>query len=184
MNNHLAVYCGDRTDFYCRLVDSLLKLKTITVNINGVHTFPLVRIGQKDYIIDPHDPFVLSDSSTGRVISYSGVMNPDVKRVHVTRTKRTFGDSRELISRPLIQHISKKQNPCDVAKYVKRLADEYLQAKKTNTLTDVHLPDFSCVRPLAKKHRFMFALPLNRRPEGLLRHRKDISKYYFPKPVG
>lgn len=184
VNNYQAVYCGDRTDFYCRLVDSLLQMKTTAVSIAGVHTFPLVRIGSKDYIIDPYDPFVLSDSSTGRVISYSGVLNPNIKRVHVTRTKHLFGDTRELISRPLIQQKSKQQNPCDVAKYVKALADEYLRAKKTNTLTEVRLPDFSIVRPLIYNQRFMFALPLKTRPDGPLRQRKDLSKYYFPSPIG
>jgi hypothetical protein len=115
-NNNLApVWCGDRTSFYVRLLDSLLGIKATSVSIKNVHTFPLVNIGNRRFIVDPYDPFIILDSLKLKIIDYDESLKYCLKgqRLQVIRTKKIFGFPNELVSNDLTKEIlavSKNEN--------------------------------------------------------------------------
>lgn len=95
--NLMALWCGDRTNMFVRLVDSLFQLKTQIISIKPIHTFPTVEIGNNYYIIDPYDPSILFNSESNKVISYKELL-AKTEKPKAIRTKRTFGNAGELIS--------------------------------------------------------------------------------------
>jgi hypothetical protein len=115
-NNNLApVWCGDRTSFYIRLLDSLLGIKATTISIKNVHTFPIVNIGNRRFVFDPSDPFIILDSLKLKIIDYDESLKYCLKgqRFQVIRTKKIFGFPNELVSNDLTNEIlavSKNEN--------------------------------------------------------------------------
>jgi hypothetical protein len=116
-NNLVPVWCGDRTSFYVRLLDSLLGIKATTISIKNVHTFPLVNIGNRRFIFDPYDPFVVFDSLKLRVVDYDEAQENSLNNYSITiqRTKRLYGEANELVSNDLANDIlavskNEKQN--------------------------------------------------------------------------
>lgn len=95
--NLMALWCGDRTNMFVRLVDTLFHLKSQIISIRPIHTFPIVEIGKSYYIIDPYDPFVLFNTESNRIISYKELLTKTEKPKAI-RTKRVFGNTGELIS--------------------------------------------------------------------------------------
>jgi hypothetical protein len=178
-HNYLAVYCGDRTAFFCNLVDSLLQLETKVVDIKDRHTFPLIKINDGWYIIDPYDPFAVIDSVNGMLLSYEEIEQKNFENLIIKRTRRTYGSSRELISRPLLYLKSKSYEPCDIASYITQLKRDYISRNPSGDVSLLHLPDFSQIRPVANNTRFSYALPLNERPDGRLYYPRDLKKYYY-----
>jgi hypothetical protein len=106
-NNLVPVWCGDRTSFYVRLLDSLLGIKANTISIKNIHTFPLVNIGNRRFIFDPYDPFVIFDSLKMRVMDYDEAMKYTLNNCSITiqRTKRACGEANELVSNDLTKDI-------------------------------------------------------------------------------
>ena len=94
------VWCGDRTNFYLRLLDSLLGIKATSVSIKNTHTFPLVNIGNRRFIFDPYDPFIILDSLKLKIIDYDEALKYCLKNnpIKIQRTKRSYGNANELIS--------------------------------------------------------------------------------------
>ena len=115
-NNNLApVWCGDRTNFYLRLLDTLLGIKATAISIKNVHTFPIVNIGDKRFIFDPFDPFIILDSLKLKIIDYDESLKHCLKgkMLQVIRTKKIFGFPNELVSVDLAKDIlavSKNEN--------------------------------------------------------------------------
>ncbi len=110
--NLVPVWCGDRTSFYVRLLDSLLGIKATTISIKEVHTFPLVNIGNRRFIFDPYDPFIIFDTLKLRVMDYDEALKNCLNNnsIIVLRTKRTFGVSNELVSNDLTRDILAASN--------------------------------------------------------------------------
>lgn len=111
-SNLLATSCGDRTNLFIRLANSLLKIKCENISIKAVHTFPLAEIGNLSYIIDPYDPFLLLDGEEQIVIDYATLKRNPHHNTIAIRTKRSFGEKGELISKNLynklkLQHTEK-----------------------------------------------------------------------------
>jgi hypothetical protein len=111
-SNFLATSCGDRTNLFIRLADSLLKIKCENISIRSVHTFPLAKIGGLLYITDPYDPFLLLDIEKQIVVDYATLKRNPQQNIIAIRTKRSFGEKGELISKNLhnklkLQHIEK-----------------------------------------------------------------------------
>lgn len=101
--NKLALDCGLLTMYYQNLIDSLLNLSFRDTSIQGIHTYPLTKIGNREFIIDPSDPFVLFDLSKNRVLGYREIIQVD--SLVFLRTKRLFGRSQLLISKCLFEHL-------------------------------------------------------------------------------
>lgn len=178
--NQSSVYCIERTSFYLRLLDTLLNLSGNAVSTE-FHTFPVIIINQSTYIIDPFDPFVITDSSGRFVVKYEQLVKErSVGKFIPERTKRVFGNSRELISIPFRADLSSKyDNPdcfcCDLK--------EYLQENKKYILSFLrpcfNAPDhqFDKIKILSNNH-YAFSIDVSGRVDGHLNSNDDIVKYY------
>jgi hypothetical protein len=144
-NNLQPLWCGDRTTFYIRLLDYLLGIKATEVSIQNVHTFPIVNIGDKRFIFDPYDPFIVFDSSLTRIIDYDELLENAKKNNNLTvlRTKKTFGFANELVSNDLafavLCHQNKNNND-----FSKKLRN-YIHANKAKLLQGVNKCSFETI---------------------------------------
>jgi hypothetical protein len=92
-----------------------LGIKATTISIKDVHTYPLVNIGNKRFIFDPFDPFIILDSLKLKIIDYDESLKHCLKgkMLQVIRTKKIFGFPNELVSVDLAKDIlavSKNEN--------------------------------------------------------------------------
>jgi hypothetical protein len=98
--NQTSLYCVERTAFFLRLTDSLLHIKGSPIAVSNFHTYPVLYIQGDTFIIDPYDPFIISDSSGATVRTYSDLLrSPDAGTYAPLRTQRLFGNTHQLISR-------------------------------------------------------------------------------------
>jgi len=110
-NNTQPIWCGDRTSFYIKLLDSLLCLKSSSLSIKNIHTFPLVHLKTGDYIIDPFDPFVVLNEKQDSIINYRGISNNKYFINYIAlRTNRIFGNKNEIISRKFVIKLMNEVN--------------------------------------------------------------------------
>lgn len=179
-NNFTAVYCGNRTDFYCRLADSLLQLKTEIISIDGIHTFPLSIINGQRYLIDPYDPFTVFNSENGMVLDYDMMQKTLPLKVKVIRSTRIFGCSRELISIPFLKEKIASENLCDVMSFTLQLAEEEgVDTTRPGWLKKIHVPDFTNAQRILNNRRFYYSLRLCSRPEGFIGDYPSLDRFYF-----
>jgi hypothetical protein len=177
--NQYAVFCGQRTIFYNRLIERLLKLKTKQVSIKGVHTFPIVIIGGKDYIIDPYDPFVAIDTLEKTVLDYNSIIEKHYKSLKPIRTKRIFGSSRMLISEKLYGEFKKTYGKMNLDSMLKRYLidnEQYLSKFKPKNF-ETPLEKTKKIQ-LVLNNKNIFAININGRIDGNLITEKDFYKYY------
>jgi hypothetical protein len=183
-SNLVPVWCGDRTSFYIRLLDSLLGIKATSVSIKNIHTFPLVNIGNRRFIFDPYDPFVVFDSLKSRVLDYDEALKYCLKNnsINIIRTKKTFGFSNELVSNDLTRDIlavsnnEKQDFSQKLMFYFKKNKDVFL--KRFNKCTfEKHAKNGVIYHSNLKDDKFVFQLidKLNNLPMNVNR----FKKYYF-----
>jgi hypothetical protein len=183
-NNLLPVWCGDRTTFFIRLLDSLLSIKAKAISIKNIHTFPLVSIGQRRFIFDPYDPFIIFDSSLSEILDYDQVQKLVLKKdaYKVTRTKRLFGFANELISQQLAFDILNVPNK-KVSDFSQKL-DYYLFINKSNLFKGIEMCSFETfnrtgmIHPCnLKNDKYVISLVdnLNNKPMNL----NHFKKYYL-----
>ncbi len=183
-NNLVPVWCGDRTTFFIRLLDSLLSLKASVISIKDVHTFPLVSIGQRRFIFDPYDPFIIFDTSLSTIIDYDQVqklvLNNDSYKV--MRTKRIFGFSNELISQRLASDVLKSSNK-QVTDFSQKLS-YFLLLNKASLLQGIESCSFETFNRTGiihpsnlKNDKYIISMVdnLNNRPMNL----NHFKKYYL-----
>ena len=178
--NQYAVFCGERTTFYNRLIEKLLKLKTKQASVEGVHTFPIIIIGGKDYIIDPYDPFVTVDTISKTVLDYNLIVKKQYKSLKPIRTKRMFGSSRMLISRKLYTRLKNVYGKISLANMLDKYLienDRYLSAFKPKN----YEPPLEKTKKITTilNNKNIFAVNINGRIDGNLISEKDFYKYYI-----
>lgn len=99
-SNTMALWCEDRSNLFVRLIDSLFKLPSKMISVKPTHIFPIVKIADKYYIIDPYDPFILFNEDQDAIIDYELFKsNPDSLKVKAIRSSRSFGNAGELLSK-------------------------------------------------------------------------------------
>ena len=178
--NQYAVFCGERTTFYNRLIEKLLRLKTRQTSVQGVHTFPIIIIGGKDYIIDPYDPFVAVDTLNKAVLDYNLILKKQYKSLKPIRTKRIFGSSRMLISKKLHDNLKNTYGKINLARMLDRYLienDRYLSAYKPK---NYELPIEKTKKiTMILNNKNIFAVNINGRIDGNLITEKDFYKYYI-----
>lgn len=96
--NVSPVWCGDRTTFFIKLADSLLHIKATQVSVPGIHTYPLITIGQKQFIFDPYDLFVPMDTIDHMILDYQAIKSEAYRSICVYDVKPEFGKRKELVS--------------------------------------------------------------------------------------
>ncbi|RKS99665.1 hypothetical protein [Flavobacterium sp. 123] len=178
--NQYAVFCGERTTFYNRLIEKLLKLKTKQASVEGVHTFPIIIIGGKDYIIDPYDPFVAVDTLSKTVLDYDLIVKKQYKSLQPIRTKRMFGSSRMLISRKLYTRLKNVYGKISLANMLDKYLienDQYLSPFKPKN----YEPPLEKTKKITTilNNKNIFAVNINGRIDGNLISEKDFYKYYI-----
>ncbi len=172
--NHKAVYCEGRAQFYADCVRHWLKLHTQMVSKPGVHTFPLTAIDGEWYLIDPYDPFVVADSLNDLLLNYEACCNSK-SAVRIFRSKHVFGNSRELISIPLLMQQDSLARIENVVSYTQQIADTFRAAYGTVALSKMRLPNFYRAQPMPiANRRFGYSLALSYRPD-----KKDLDIAYL-----
>ncbi len=114
-DNTYPTWCGDRSAFYIKLLDSLLHIKATEVSIPGIHTYPIITIENNQYIIDPYDLFVAIDTIKGEVVDYESLKNKIYKSLVIYDVKHEFGKCVELISDSLYNNLLLKYGQTDTA---------------------------------------------------------------------
>ncbi len=178
--NEYAVFCGERTSFFNRLVTNLLKLKTRQTFIKGIHTFPLIKIGKKEYIIDPYDPFVVVDTIKGTVLDYKSILKKNYTSLSPIRTKRLFGSSRMLISQKFYNKLRTKYGKITIGNMLKKFMvdnNRYLEKFKTKSFETPREKTKKINWVLNKKN--ILAININGRIDGNLLDEKDFYKFYM-----
>lgn len=146
ISGEIAVWCENRAVFFTRMIDTLLHLKTEIISFSPIHTFPLVTIGKKSYIIDPYDPFLIFDENQ-HLVDYKMLRSKEKKMVAL-RTKRNFGNPGELVSKKLYRELCNgytKEN-----KDIGPMISEYLNKNKVHLM--VHI-DSCSVEPFVMKRK-------------------------------
>ncbi len=182
-SNLMAVWCGDRSNLFVRLIDSLLKLPTAVISIERIHTFPIVKIAGKNYIIDPYDPFVLFDEQLKHIVDYEVFkINPDSINTKAIRTSRNFGNAGELVSKQLYELMQKKYGGknYDIGKMI----ESYLKTNRSflSTFNDTcksepFIMKRKVLPVLSKTNAFVLYSPKNALPHEIKKTR--IHKYYL-----
>jgi hypothetical protein len=183
-NNLVPVWCGDRTSFYIRLLDTLLEIKATTISIKNVHTFPLVNIGNRRFIFDPYDPFVIFDSLKSKVLDYDEAFKYCLKNnsINIIRTKKTFGFSNELVSNDLTKEILAVSNneKQDFSQKLKK----YLIVNQSSFLKNIRKCSFEMYNKKGiiyhsnlKDDRYIIQLENNLK--NLPMNLNHFKKYYF-----
>lgn len=183
--NQTAFYCTERTNFYLRLVDTLLGLKGQCISVQQVHTFPVVQIAGNSYIIDPYDPFVIYDATTKTIAPYSITQN--TRQIHNAipiRTKRLFGNTRQLLSHKFVNKL-KAESTTGCQQCTCQLLQNYL-AKQSDKLKTYIRPCFQLPEPplfTTIKHTpaggsNAYAIEMHGRVDGQLNSSTDILRYY------
>lgn len=183
--NQTAFYCAERTSFYLRLIDTLLGLKGQPVTVEQIHTFPVVQIAGSAYIIDPYDPFVIYDTTTKTVAPYTVTQNStQISNTIPIRTKRMFGNTRQLLSHKFVNSIKTEVKP-GRSQSICQLLQTYL-TKQAETLRAYVRPCFQLPQtPLYETIKHIqpggpnaYAIEMHGRVDGQLHTATDILKYY------
>jgi hypothetical protein len=177
-SNDYAVFCNERSIFFCRLLEKLTGLKSQIISIQNKHTFPLVFIKNRRFLIDPYDPFITCNDSNELIDFYTLIKNQSQK-VHPVRTPRVFGASRQLVSQRFVNEAlngeTKLANiPNAIASYIS------LNREKLIKHTPVcYVPDTNkCVLYPVMNKKNCYAFSLTGRIDGRLEFGTDIYKFY------
>jgi hypothetical protein len=189
--NITGLYCGQRTSFYLRLVDSLLGIKGYQVVVPyGVHIFPVVNLSNGPYVMDPYDPFVICDSTKQTVISYSQLLSGknDGNFVPI-RSARLFGTSRQLFSARYVSMLRDSSGAVDKNCFCCMLKN-YLtlnEAKLVGSITPCFVmpeePLFEDIKVIAGD-RNLYAMGMTGRVDGPLVSHNDIVWHYIGTDCG
>lgn len=179
--NFAALYCGERTDFFRRLCDTLLQLPTEEINfMDGFHIFPLVNIQGVHFLIDPYSPFIVYDVHTLLMLPFDSVFVKNEYDIKIERSNRIFGCSRELVSTPLLKEISTTEIICDVKDFVKQTALQKLgRLPDSALLNHIHISNFKTAVRVGNNSRFQYALRICGRPDkDRFRTVEDMKLFY------
>ncbi len=189
--NITSLYCGQRTSFYLRLVDSLLGIKGAPVVVPyGVHIFPVITLSNGRYVMDPYDPFVICDSTKQTVISYSQLLcgKNDGNFVPI-RSARLFGTSRQLFSARYVSMLRDSSGAVDKGCFCCMLKN-YLainEAKLVGSITPCFVmpeePLFEDIKVVAGT-RNLYAMGMTGRVDGPLVSHSDIVWHYIGTDCG
>ena len=183
--NQVSVYCSQRTSFYLRLIDTLLGIKGFSVTIpHGVHVFPVLNLQCGQFIVDPYDPFVLCDSTGTQVIDYKSLLKDKLNGNFVPkRTRRLYGNSRELVSLPYVAMLKdeyhNKENDCFCC-----VLQNYLSVNKVLLMNRLPPCYVMPEEPLFENtfiihnNRNIYSIGIAGRVDGPLVTHNDIIRYY------
>ena len=183
--NFKAVYCEERARFFLRLVKKLLDIDGHMVSIPGAHSFPVVLVKGdgdkgKPYLVDPFDPFIVVRKGSKELLYFGpSQSSPDELEIH--RSKRVFGDTRVLVSKPLLEALEKQgyaSGYCSLLSFTQKLKNDYSRSMGGLDSMVVNLPDFKRSFLLPGNSRFKYAIELSGRPDGQLFDSRSYLKYY------
>lgn len=179
-NNELAVYCGERSIFFSRMLDSLLHLKSRIMVIPGIHNFPLVQIGELEYIVDPYDPFVVINPIQGDLIPYDNLQTTG-SPLSFFRTKRIFGSTRDLISDSMVMKATGTQDIREMGKMFKNyITENILSSPQADSICNyANLPNFSEIKVLNSGSKYHYAIKLNTREDGNVMDANVLKRCYL-----
>ena len=179
-NNELAVYCGERSIFFSRMLDSLLHLKSRIMVIPGVHNFPLVQIGELEYIVDPYDPFVVFNPFQGELIPYNQLAD-NQSNLSFFRTKRIFGATRDLISDNMVMKATGSNDIREMGKMFKNyITENILSSPQADSICNyANLPNFSEIKVLNSGSKYHYAIKLNTREDGNVIDANVLKRCYL-----
>ncbi len=128
--NKRAVWCGDRTVYFAKMVKLFLNLEVKTIHVKGVHSYPLVLIDGLYYLIDPYYPTIIISTEDGSIADYNWLQkNTHQKNIAIKLTPRMFGNSRTLISSELVHYMTDETKLKKPA--ICKLIFEFLNKKKS-----------------------------------------------------
>lgn len=170
VQNKITLYCRQRAVFYSTLVSKLLGLETRVKDIAGVHSFPLVTIGEVEYLIDPYDPYIVTDTK-GVVLGYNKLLDDNTIIYH---SKRQYGNTHNLISATTLVALTGDDKYCGLIDYFKK---RNLQFAGQELIIADNLKDCKVVCSSAK---YKFALPTVGRPFSVfIIDKKVLREMYF-----
>jgi len=130
--NKVPVWCGDRTSFFISLIDSFLHLKSESISIQNIHTYPIVNIDEKYYIFDPSDLFIARDITSNKILDYQDLRNSQFHNICIYDVKPRFAKFAEFISKRFIEDVRIKFQ--DNKSNVSTLVCNYLNTESKNLI--------------------------------------------------
>ncbi|MFT6947993.1 MAG: hypothetical protein ACJARP_002426 [Vicingaceae bacterium] len=87
--NLVSASCGVRTYLYKQLVKEHLKLPVRDTSIEGIHTYPIVTIAEREYLFDPSEPMIFCAEKGRKILEYTQLRNRE--DVMIFKSPRSFG---------------------------------------------------------------------------------------------
>lgn len=135
-NNQQSIWCGDRTNFYLSLLKKTTGINGYSVSLPDIHTYAVLKIGNKHYIVDAYDPFIVMNKKN-EVVDYATMIANkynNKNNIEVIRTKRLFGYPNYLLSERFL-HIINSQT--GINKSVDQRLLSFLTKHKNTLLKNV-----------------------------------------------
>jgi hypothetical protein len=120
--NLVSASCGVRTYLYKQLVKEHLKLPVRDTSIEGIHTYPIVIIAEREYLFDPSEPMIFCAEKGRKILEYSQLRNRE--DVMIFKSPRSFGPTHFLFSDKFLLEI----NP--FGESLKKQIAQYLISKR------------------------------------------------------
>jgi hypothetical protein len=184
--NQVSLFCAQRTSFYLRLVNNLLKVKGYSVTIpNGVHVFPVLKLQSGEYIVDPYDPFVICDSDKKWIVDYQRLLrSKSDDNFKPVRTRRLYGNTRQLFSLTYVNMLKDSYKDrykdcfcCTIKEYLKENRS-FLMSKLKSCFDIPDQPLFQNTHIIPNSHN-IYSIDMIGRVDGPLTTYKDIIRYYI-----
>ena len=183
--NQFSFYCTERSIFFLRMADTLLHIKGRIISVEGVHDYPIVYLHTDTFIVDPFDPFVICDSARTNLLNYNTALNSKLSNSCIpVRTRRFFGNTRQLISGQFADNINADCNHKNNSCFCVALA-RYILHNRNNLEAYVkpcfELPDkplYNTLKVIGAKGQNRYAMEMHGRVDGQLTNYADIRRYY------
>ncbi len=134
-NTNQSIYsCGEMSVFFNDLVKRYMNVDIDLISIPNYHTFPVVTLSNRRYIIDPYDPVFIFDNK--QLVSYDDLLLKQYKDLSFYRTPRLFGHSHDLVSVAFYDNLIAEYGNMSFANLLRNFVDmEKTNAISLNTLT-------------------------------------------------
>lgn len=97
--NQMVLDCDQRSHLFKELINAHLNVTVRDTSIVGRHTYPILKIGREEYIVDPSEPIIFTNDSLNKILSVQDLKQQNTIRFHPS--KRTFGNTKLLMSKRL-----------------------------------------------------------------------------------
>ena len=176
--NKVSANCGPRTIFYKKLVDKLLKIPVRDTSIVNIHTYPIVEIGGRDYIVDPYEPFIFLNQKNNKILTYQE-LSKGVGKINFRKSKRSFGTTHSLISNYLNERLIIYEGDLKY-KLISFIQADIVDSNKK--IPDCYLPIFEKspnVYPVNNEYNLLAIEVSNQRNMGTILNQMTFYNSYF-----